>query len=650
MGSDTVASGETSTAMGYTTVAEGNSSTAMGYKTQVGLFKTINDAVDGITDAAEAIVNAPVVDGVTEWEDELGVVYEHAARQLVSVRDLCDTAIFANHFTNSSVLGLFTDVRTLSDIAPLLPSFPIDAAAAAAALTNFITDCTNFITDCDDVKTKITNLSEDAVKLISGDNGLAAGNLTVAYAKDSTAMGLSTAASGLASTAMGYKTKASGPKSTAMGELTGASGKTSTAMGFITGAEGDYSTAMGWGTKASGFSSTAMGQGTKAEGPMSTAMGCDTLASDNTSTAMGQNTKASGQASTAMGSYTVASGFSSTAMGQGTKAEGHQSTAMGDKTRVGLLKTINDQVGGILAAAELLQTHYATVDTVEGRDDQAEWLTTLNALKVGYDAAISTFNPMKTLCTNAKPKFSDADVLALFDAVIALNPPQVDLDITPDADAADALNLFIGACMAVLPIPPDVKKLISGEYGLATGNMTVAYAKDSTAMGAGTAASGQTSTAMGNYTRASGQTSTAMGSDTAASGNSSTAMGFSTVASGANSTAMGYYTIASGETSTAMGNYTAASGETSTAMGYTTVADGRFSTAMGTNTRVGLLNTITDALGGIKTAYEQPSDRLKYDTALGVLNAHAASVCVDSDIVVAIAGGGGSTTRRPLWR
>ena len=154
----------------------------MGNKTRVGLFKTINDAVDGITDAAEAIVNAPVVDGVTEWEDELGVVYEHAARQLVSVRDLCDTAIYGYHFTNSSVLGLFNDVITLSDNAPSLPPTPTPSTAAAAL--------TNFIGACDDVKTKITDLSEDAVKLISGDNGLAAGNLTVAYAKDSTAMGI----------------------------------------------------------------------------------------------------------------------------------------------------------------------------------------------------------------------------------------------------------------------------------------------------------------------------------------------------------------------------------------------------------------------------------------------------------------------------
>ena len=121
-------------------------------------------------------------------------------------------------------------------------------------------------------------------------------------------------------------------------------------------------------------------------------MGSDTVASGSTSTAMGLGTVASGDWSTAMGQDTKAEGHRSTAMGFQTVAEGEYSTAMGFQTRVGLLKAINDEVGGILAAAELLQTHYN--DHPDATDDDAvkeAWETKFDSLKVVYNAAASEF-------------------------------------------------------------------------------------------------------------------------------------------------------------------------------------------------------------------------------------------------------------------
>ena len=300
-------------------------------------------------------------------------------------RALCTNA--KPKFSDGDVLALFDAVIAL------LPPPPRPQGAAL----------TDFIGACEDVKTKAAdNLSDAAKNLISGENGLAAGNGAVAYAKDSTAMGLYTAASGLASTAMGTGTTASG--------------NTSTAMGLSTTALGYSSTAMGWNTRASG----------------------------QTSTAMGYDTKASGNTSTAMGFQTV--------------AEGPKSTAMGFQTRVGLLKAINDQVGGILAAAQAIKSHYNTADTVDTAEREREWLTRLNALKVVYDAATPNINTnteygAQALCKIAKPKFSNTDVRALFDAVIALNPPQVDIALVADADAAAALTNFITDCDSVKTKP-----------------------------------------------------------------------------------------------------------------------------------------------------------------------------------------------------
>jgi len=90
---------------------------------------------------------------------------------------------------------------------------------------------------------------------------------------------------------------------------------------------------------------------------------------------------------------------------------------------------------------------------------------------------------------------------------------------------------------------------------LATGEQTVAFAQNSTALGSFTLAYAANSTALGNMTEASGIQSTAMGDSTTSSGESSTAMGNATTSAGSASVAMGNNTIANGFGSLVVGNY-----------------------------------------------------------------------------------------------
>jgi len=152
----------------------------------------------------------------------------------------------------------------------------------------------------------------------------------------SVAFGKNTIALGISSTVMGADSTAPGHYSTAMGQNTHAVGNYSTAMGSNAIAGGQYSTAMGENTNASGSYSTSMGEGTTATGNNSTALGYATHANGSYSTAIGNGTVAGGSSSTALGDGTAANGSAATAMGQRTIADGSVSTAMGSNVTTAL--------------------------------------------------------------------------------------------------------------------------------------------------------------------------------------------------------------------------------------------------------------------------------------------------------------------------
>jgi len=168
---------------------------------------------------------------------------------------------------------------------------------------------------------KYTNATGYASTAI-GDSSLASGLMsfssgfrTIAFGPYSTAMGINTAANGNASTAMGNGTNASGSTSTAIGYAAIASGNGSTALGNETNASGAGSTALGTETIASGDFSTSLGFSSVASGDYSTATGISTAATGLFTTAMGNNSRAYGTVSTAMGLSSQAWGYAGTVIG-----------------------------------------------------------------------------------------------------------------------------------------------------------------------------------------------------------------------------------------------------------------------------------------------------------------------------------------------
>ena len=176
---------------------------------------------------------------------------------------------------------------------------------------------------------------------------------------------------------------------------------------------------------------------------------------------------ASGDNSIAMGTGTTAEGEASTAMGCQTLASGSCSTAMGSDTRVGLLKEITDALSSIKTVSTGLKTHCTEYTDLLVGDALTVWQTTFQSLEQEYNAAEIKLTAMKTLCADAKPKFSNAEVLKLFTNISSLEHTIPETPSNPeDANAvATALGTFIAECTTAddLTKPATVIELLSGE-------------------------------------------------------------------------------------------------------------------------------------------------------------------------------------------
>jgi hypothetical protein len=134
---------------------------------------------------------------------------------------------------------------------------------------------------------------------------------------------------GMYSVAFGRNTKAIGTASFAAGWGTRADGGSSIAMGDETEATADYSTAIGAGSSAGGAYAVALGQDADASGYGSTAMGSQTEASDYYSTALGWGSKATGSASIGAGYLAFAGGDYSCALGHYVETTADTAIALG---------------------------------------------------------------------------------------------------------------------------------------------------------------------------------------------------------------------------------------------------------------------------------------------------------------------------------
>ena len=169
----------------------------------------------------------------------------------------------------------------------------------------------------------------------------------------------------------------------------------------------------------------------------------------------------------------------------------------------------------------------------------------------------------------------------------------------------------------------------AGEWGTASGNLSMAFGWQttasggiSTAFGAGTTASGDYSAALGCGTTASGTTSLASGSGAIASGFGSAAFGQSTTASGGEAVAFGYNSTASGNCATVFGQGNFATGDYSTAFGWSSIASGKYSTAIG-------LLALAPSLGSVSLG--------QYN--VGLVSTNGATNWVPTDPVLEIGNG-----------
>ena len=136
----------------------------------------------------------------------------------------------------------------------------------------------------------VQSISTGLSTTASGAQSTAMGRETIASGNFSTAMGGSTEASGNYSTAMGFSTEASAEFSTAMGTGSTASGGRSTAMGGFTTASGAGSVAAGSSSISSGTCSFTIGQGSTAEADYSFSQGFSAKSKSTSSIALGEST------------------------------------------------------------------------------------------------------------------------------------------------------------------------------------------------------------------------------------------------------------------------------------------------------------------------------------------------------------------------
>ena len=151
---------------------------------------------------------------------------------------------------------------------------------------------------------------------------------------NTTAVGYLNVASGVNATAIGNKNIASKESASAFGRNNTASGESSSAFGYNNTASGESSSAVGYLNNATAAYASAVGRDNTASGRSSSAFGADNAASGEFASAFGRGNTASGGISNAFGALNTASGARSNAFGYSNTVQAARSTAVGESNKI----------------------------------------------------------------------------------------------------------------------------------------------------------------------------------------------------------------------------------------------------------------------------------------------------------------------------
>ncbi len=248
-GTNTIASGDYSTATGYDATAGGNYSVAVGRNTTASGGASTAMGQSTTASGAHSTAMGYATAAIGDYSTAMG---SHTAAGEYSTAMGSHTEASGDY---STVMGVRTRAGAYASVA--LGRYNVGSAYAPHTWvpTEPVLEVGNGTADAD---------RSNALTLLGN------GDLTIA-GRFSTG---NSAPNGNYSTAMGYQ-------STAGGEY-------STAIGYQTLATGDYTTALGYNAVASGHFATAMGPSSTASGNYSVAMGAPTTSQAHTSVALGR--------------------------------------------------------------------------------------------------------------------------------------------------------------------------------------------------------------------------------------------------------------------------------------------------------------------------------------------------------------------------
>ncbi|WGE81404.1 YadA-like family protein [Actinobacillus equuli subsp. haemolyticus] len=325
----TVASGESSIAMGMGTKAQGLNSTAIGQNANAVACGSMALGLNAIASGSDSVAlgsyaNATLSQSVAIGGGTLAACQSTAVGNNVKAVGSSSVAIGGDDLDETSKLNLD---GTFSNT---INGGTVNAEFKKISGRDLVDLSQSYVNEWGDTRYRTQYVATNS----SGSASVAIGVQAVSSGHLSTAIGTGARTAGLAATALGVTARASGDgsfaggpnaealgvQSIAFGADSTADGEDATAVGGKARATGDYANALGTTANASANFSTAVGYNSVATGKSSNALGTESLAEQAYSNAIGYDAQAKGLSSTAVGKDAIAYGAGDLAIGKGAHA------------------------------------------------------------------------------------------------------------------------------------------------------------------------------------------------------------------------------------------------------------------------------------------------------------------------------------------